>query len=50
MFMAAKDYLKADPKQGDKPWLGFRVDLFCLNWKYLNTHERCVSYTYLAES
>ena len=29
--MTVKNYLIADPKQGNKSWLGFRVDLFCLN-------------------
>ena len=48
--MTAKNYLIADPKQGNKSWLGFRVDLFCLNWKFLNLYEICVSFTYLVES
>ena len=48
--MRAKNYLIADPKQGNKSWLGFRVDLFCLNGTFLNLCESCVSFTYLKES
>lgn len=35
----------AKPERERKAGLGFRANLFCVNWQFANTCDRSVSYT-----